>query len=85
VEVRAIAIRVTNAIQIYWPIIRIIGMFSLMQLSTAFKQSGALPPPSCDDCRIPASFKTEVLDARLRRQVRVYQCLNCAKLIWEGE
>jgi hypothetical protein len=31
---------------------------------------------------MPASFRT-VISERLGRPVRVYQCQNCAKLIWE--
>jgi len=58
---------------------------SSMLSSTAPKQSAALPPLSCHDCRMPAAFKMEMLDARLSRPVRVYQCTNCAKVIWEGE
>ena len=50
-------------------------------LSTAMKQSAAPPSPSCDDCRLPAAFRAAVPDGR-RRQVRVHQCLNCAKIIW---
>ena len=41
--------------------------------------------PSCDDCQLPAVFRTAVPRARPNREVRVHQCLNCAKIIWGDE
>jgi uncharacterized protein with PIN domain len=54
-----------------------------MQLGTSqpLKETVAAPPP-CDDCRMPVVFRTEVPDLVRARQVRVYQCVNCAKVIW---
>ena len=40
----------------------------------------AKPAPYCADCQIPASFKTVVSQAG--KPLRVYQCQNCAKVIW---
>jgi len=40
------------------------------------------PPPVCDDCRMPAKFRTEVPDILGGRRLRVYQCQNCARVIW---
>jgi hypothetical protein len=42
----------------------------------------AAPPPSCDDCRLPATFRTEVCQVQSGTRSRVYQCANCAKVIW---
>ena len=50
-------------------------------MSTAMKETAAPPSPRCDDCQLPATFRAAVLDAR-HRQVRVHQCVNCAKVIW---
>jgi len=41
--------------------------------------------PPCDDCRLPAVFRAEVADLSRGRPVRVYQCQNCAKVIWVDE
>jgi hypothetical protein len=30
-----------------------------------------------------ASFRTEIAEPRSRQAVRVYQCGNCAKVIWD--
>jgi hypothetical protein len=85
-EVRAVIIRdATNPAYGYF--MRITGMFALMHLPHAQdeKATPPLPPALCDHCRIPAAFKAEFLDVKLGRQVRVHQCTNCAKVIWEGE
>jgi len=37
---------------------------------------------TCDDCGLPALFRAEVSDLSRGRKVRVYQCQNCAKVIW---
>lgn len=39
------------------------------------------PAPYCTDCHIPASFKTIV--SQTGKPLRVYQCQNCAKVIWD--
>ncbi len=62
-----------------------LGNLARAMLSTSFRQSAALTAPSCDDCQLPATFRAEILDVRLDRQVRVHQCLNCAKVIWGDE
>lgn len=62
-----------------------LGNLARALLPTPFKHVAALSRPCCDDCRLPAVFRTELLDARLHRQVRVHQCPNCAKIIWGGE
>jgi hypothetical protein len=41
--------------------------------------------PRCDDCQLPASFRAEVVDLARGRQVRVYQCQNCAKVLWNDD
>jgi uncharacterized protein with PIN domain len=52
-------------------------------MQTALSSQKAITPaPRCDDCRMPLVFKAEVADFGRGRQVRVYQCLNCAKVIW---
>jgi hypothetical protein len=60
---------------------RISGMLGCMLMSTP-PSAKVRPPPSCDDCRMPATFRTEIADPRSARAVRVYQCGNCAKVIW---
>ena len=39
--------------------------------------------PACSDCAIPTVFRTSVADRDGKRQFRVFQCVNCAKVIWE--
>lgn len=57
-----------------------------MQLSPSRATPVAVDPsPPCDDCRLPASFRAEVADLARGRQVRVYQCQNCAKVIWNDD
>jgi hypothetical protein len=41
--------------------------------------------PPCDDCRLPAAFRAEVADVPRGRLVRVFQCQNCAKIIWQDD
>jgi hypothetical protein len=85
-EVRAVIIR--DAIYpAYGYFMRITGMFALMHLPQTQNEVTTPPqqPRLCDHCRIPATFKAEVLDVKRGRQVRVHQCTNCAKVIWEGE
>ena len=41
--------------------------------------------PPCDDCRLPTTFRAEVADLARARPVRVFQCQNCAKVIWAEE
>ena len=43
------------------------------------------PCPPCDDCRLPTAFRAEVADLARGRPIRVYQCQNCAKVIWADE
>jgi protein-arginine kinase activator protein McsA len=38
------------------------------------------PAPYCQDCHLPASLRTVVSRSK---PIRVYQCSNCAKVIWE--
>ena len=38
------------------------------------------PAIYCTDCHLPAAFKTVVSQAG--KPLRVYQCQNCAKVIW---
>jgi hypothetical protein len=57
-----------------------------MQLApyiTAKNPADTCPP--CDDCRLPAAFRAEVADLTRGRPIRVYQCQNCAKVIWAEE
>jgi len=66
---------------------RITGVFALMHSPQTQNEVTTPPqqPRLCDHCRIPAAFRAEVLDVRRDRRVQVYQCTNCAKVIWEGE
>lgn len=41
--------------------------------------------PQCKDCGIAAVFRTTVPDICSGRRARVYQCQNCAKVIWEED
>ena len=57
-----------------------------MQLTTSSTTEAAVRSlPACDDCRLPVSFRAEVADLAHGRQVRVYQCANCAKVFWEDD
>ena len=57
-----------------------------MQLVTYTAAKAAIDPsPSCDDCRLPATFRAEVSDFSRGRPVRVYHCQNCAKVIWADQ
>jgi len=38
--------------------------------------------PRYSDCGLFTAFRTSVTDPRLNREVRVYQCPNCARVIW---
>lgn len=71
----------------YGYFMRITGMVARMHLPHTQNEGAAPPqrPTLCDHCRIPAAFKAEILDVRLNRPVQIYQCLNCAKVIWKGE
>jgi hypothetical protein len=54
-------------------------------LSSVVLKDSAASPTFCDDCQLPAAFRADVADRQLHRQVRVHQCLNCAKIIWGGD
>jgi len=54
-------------------------------LSTVLKQRAAFSSPSCNDCQLAAVLRAEFPGAGRRRLVRVHQCPNCAKIIWESE
>jgi len=57
-----------------------------MQLITPTTTQARIDPsPSCDDCRLPATLRAEVADLKRGRPVRVYQCENCAKVIWNHD
>jgi uncharacterized protein with PIN domain len=58
-----------------------------MQLSPYQANRVAIDPssPRCDDCQLPAAFRAVVADLARGRQVRVYQCENCAKVIWNDD
>lgn len=38
--------------------------------------------PQCSDCGLPAIFRTSISDPRRSVRVWIYQCTNCAKVIW---
>lgn len=58
-------------------------MVRRMPIALPVADKTAIPPsPVCDDCRMPAKFRTEVPDTLGSRPLRVYQCQNCARVIW---
>jgi hypothetical protein len=48
-------------------------------------KEGGNEVPRCDHCGIAAHYRTSVYDRQLGRYARVYQCSNCARVIWETE
>jgi len=48
-------------------------------------QEPTSPRTVCDDCNVPVSFRACVPDRRTGKPVRIYQCPNCAKLIWDDD
>lgn len=38
--------------------------------------------PRCEDCHIITEVRTTILDPREGRQISVYQCSNCCRLVW---
>jgi len=50
-------------------------------------QSAQSPQPRreqmCSDCAIPTVFRASIPDLGADRRLRVSQCPNCAKLVWE--
>lgn len=40
--------------------------------------------PDCRDCNIPATFRTSISTRKPNERIDIYQCPNCARLIWTG-
>ena len=59
-----------------------IGQSYTMHAEAAPQEKVAGESPRCADCGIPAMLRMSVMDQRANHYVRVYQCQNCAKLIW---
>ncbi|MGY4623307.1 hypothetical protein [Bradyrhizobium sp. USDA 4486] len=38
--------------------------------------------PRCEDCHVVTSLRSTILDPHNGRQVAVYQCSNCSRLVW---
>ncbi|MCW1988717.1 formate dehydrogenase maturation protein FdhE [Bradyrhizobium diazoefficiens] len=38
--------------------------------------------PRCEDCHTITEVRTTILDPREGRQISVYQCSNCSRLVW---
>jgi hypothetical protein len=58
-------------------------MLRRMLIPMPLNETAKVQPPWCDDCHLPAAFRTEVSHVRLDRRIRVYQCTNCARVIWD--
>lgn len=41
--------------------------------------------PRCEDCHVVASLRSTILDPREGREICVYQCGNCSRLVWRDE
>lgn len=38
--------------------------------------------PRCEDCHIVTEVRSTILDPHEGRQISVYQCSNCSRLVW---
>ncbi|SFJ59407.1 hypothetical protein SAMN05216525_12938 [Bradyrhizobium sp. Gha] len=38
--------------------------------------------PRCGDCHVVTSLRSIILDSREGREICVYQCSNCSRLVW---
>jgi hypothetical protein len=62
----------------------------LMQMIDSHLDQGQTAPSpqprreqKCSDCAIPTVFRASIPDLGADRRIRVSQCPNCAKLVWE--
>jgi uncharacterized protein with PIN domain len=39
--------------------------------------------PSCEDCRIPTTFRASIFDPRKNGKVQVYDCPTCKRMYWK--
>jgi hypothetical protein len=38
--------------------------------------------PRCEDCHVVTALRSTILDPREGREISVYQCGNCSRLVW---
>jgi len=50
---------------------------------TPTQTKSSVEPHMCPGCEQPVRFVEVVCDMRTKRTVRIFECTNCMKLVWE--